>query len=187
MHNVRGVIKGRRQRSGQPRWRLDVGRAAELGWNPVYARAVLNAWKRRDAYCRAVLTFSARIGLDGSETGEMVDDVARAKAGEMIAQREARRQRRPRYAKPRYRQWISPPSLCARTDPSVLFVGLEDGEPLLEILRVGSSENGHLSCVRADGRATRDRRLRKVSAMGRLRPSRIRRRWLCASSSTSLR
>jgi Arc/MetJ family transcription regulator len=28
-----------------------------------------------------------------SETGEIVDDVARAKAGEMIAQREARRQR----------------------------------------------------------------------------------------------
>jgi sRNA-binding protein len=54
---------------------------------------VLNAWKRRDGYCRAVLSCSARIGLDGSETGETVDDVARAKAGEMIAQREARRQR----------------------------------------------------------------------------------------------
>ena len=67
--------------------------AAELGWNPVYARAVLNVWKRREAYCRAVLTCSARIGLDGSETGETVDDVARAQAQEIIAQREARRQR----------------------------------------------------------------------------------------------
>jgi len=67
--------------------------AAELGWNPVYARAVVNAWRRRDAYCRAVLTWSERIGLDGSETGETVDDVARAKAQEMMAQRNARRQR----------------------------------------------------------------------------------------------
>jgi hypothetical protein len=45
----------------------------------------LERWKRRDAYCRAVLDYPTRIALDGSQTGETVDDFARAAACEDIA------------------------------------------------------------------------------------------------------
>ena len=35
------------------------------------------AWKKRSAYCRAVLNYPTRIALDGSLTDEIVDDLAR--------------------------------------------------------------------------------------------------------------
>lgn len=65
----------------------------ELGWSQPYARAVLKVWKRRDAYCRAILAYTARIGLDGSVSDFTVDDKARADARALIEQRQAKRQR----------------------------------------------------------------------------------------------
>jgi uncharacterized protein (DUF1778 family) len=67
--------------------------AKELGWSTPYARAVLDVWKRRDAYCRAVLTFSLRIALDGSQTNFTVEDKARSDARKVIEQRQAKRKR----------------------------------------------------------------------------------------------
>jgi ProQ/FINO family len=67
--------------------------ATMLGWSPPYARAVLQAWKLREAYCRAVLAYSERITLDGAASGEVVDDVARALATERLAVIKARRAR----------------------------------------------------------------------------------------------
>ncbi len=67
--------------------------AAEMGWTKAFARGVLKNWKSREPYCRAVLAHAARITLDGSESGEIVDDEARALASERLAWRAARRQR----------------------------------------------------------------------------------------------
>ena len=52
----------------------------EFGWSPAYARAVLTVWKLRPSYCQAILRYPTRINLDGSPTGEDVDDAARATA-----------------------------------------------------------------------------------------------------------
>ena len=68
--------------------------AAEMGWTKFYTRAVLERWKARDAYCQAVLRHPARIALDGSETGDVVDDVACANAHETLARNERGRERR---------------------------------------------------------------------------------------------
>jgi hypothetical protein len=51
-----------------------------LGWSYPYARAVLTTWKIREVYCRAFLCYPQRINLDGSVSGEEVDDTARALA-----------------------------------------------------------------------------------------------------------
>ncbi len=69
--------------------------AAELqeafGWSYAYARAVLRAWKMREAYCRAVLLYPQRINLDGSVSDETVDDRSRALAKERLEQLAARK------------------------------------------------------------------------------------------------
>src|SRR5271165_7461250 len=62
-----------------------------LGWSPAYVRGVLSAWKARESYCRAVLTYSRRIGLDGSLTEGVVDDDARAMATARLEQIAARK------------------------------------------------------------------------------------------------
>ena len=41
---------------------------------------MLTVWKLRPSYCQAILRYPTRINLDGSPTGEDVDDVARATA-----------------------------------------------------------------------------------------------------------
>ena len=48
-----------------------------FGWSPAYAKGVLGAWKARESYCRAVLAYPYRVGLDGSPTEGIVDDQAR--------------------------------------------------------------------------------------------------------------
>jgi hypothetical protein len=71
---------------------------AALGWSNAYAKGVLHAWKARESYCRAVLTYSRRIDLDGSLTEGVVDDNARAMAMarlEQIAARKAKEVARP--------------------------------------------------------------------------------------------
>jgi hypothetical protein len=56
---------------------------AALGWSNAYAKGVLHAWKARESYCRAVLTYSRRIDLDGSLTEGVVlaESEARRSAG----------------------------------------------------------------------------------------------------------
>jgi sRNA-binding protein len=66
--------------------------AAEMGWQEAYARGVLRIWKARSAYCRACLIYPGRIALDGSPTGEVVDDEARAMARELLELRKRRRE-----------------------------------------------------------------------------------------------
>lgn len=65
--------------------------APSLGWSVLYAEGVLSAWKSRAAYCRAVLTYSERIALDGSALGQEVDDKSRNLASKRLAALEARR------------------------------------------------------------------------------------------------
>jgi hypothetical protein len=67
---------------------LDVIRN-EMGWSRDYARSVLSLWKKRMAYCRAVLTYPTRFGLDGSKTDEAVHEIARAHASASIARIES--------------------------------------------------------------------------------------------------
>ena len=56
----------------------------EMGWSYKYALAVLNKWKQRESYCRAILLYPNRIDLDGSLTEETVEDGARAMAKEQL-------------------------------------------------------------------------------------------------------
>src|SRR5208283_242966 len=67
--------------------------AEEFGWSIPYAKAVLETWKRREAYCRAVLTYAVRIGLDGTPTADTVSEAAQASAKEMLAKRLAKKKR----------------------------------------------------------------------------------------------
>src|SRR5271155_274538 len=66
----------------------------EFGWSPAYARAVLTVWKLRPAYCQAILRYPTRINLDGSPTGEEVDDAARDAATMRLEQRAKRQARK---------------------------------------------------------------------------------------------
>jgi sRNA-binding protein len=74
---------------------LASGRATELaseyGWSHGYARAVLMVWKLRDTYCRAILSYAQRINLDGTASGEEVDDEARQQAKEQLDRIAARK------------------------------------------------------------------------------------------------
>jgi len=65
-----------------------------LGWSHPYARAVLMARKLREPYCRAVLRDPRRINLDGSASGEEIDDKARAQAREQLGRIAARKAKR---------------------------------------------------------------------------------------------
>jgi ProQ/FINO family len=62
-----------------------------FGWTPAYAKGVLNAWKQREAYCRAVLRYSIRTKLDGEVIEDAVDDEARAMAKARLDQIAARK------------------------------------------------------------------------------------------------
>jgi hypothetical protein len=66
--------------------------ATEFGWSYQYARAVLERWKLRNDYCRAVIAYQRRHTLDGIESDEVVDECAKMRAREMIENRQARRQ-----------------------------------------------------------------------------------------------
>ncbi len=57
-----------------------------FGWSPAYAKGVLSVWKAREAYCRAVLAYPNRVGLDGSPTEAIVDDQARTLASARLEQ-----------------------------------------------------------------------------------------------------
>jgi sRNA-binding protein len=65
-----------------------------FGWTPAYARAVLMVWRLRPAYCHAVLRYPERINLDGSASGEAVDDEARRMAQERLDKVAANRAQR---------------------------------------------------------------------------------------------
>ena len=47
---------------------------------------MLSVWKAREAYCRAVLAYPNRVGLDGSPTETTVDDKAREMATARLEQ-----------------------------------------------------------------------------------------------------
>jgi len=57
-----------------------------FGWSPGYAKGVLSVWKAREAYCRAVLAYPDRVGLDGSPTEMTIDENARAMATARLEQ-----------------------------------------------------------------------------------------------------
>ncbi len=65
--------------------------AETFGWSQPYARAVIERWKHRNAYCRAVLAHSKRVTLDGAESEEEVDDTARCNAKQIMEKRAAKR------------------------------------------------------------------------------------------------
>ena len=82
-HEVRPLTNGAQQ-----------AMVEEFGWSPDYARAVLTVWKLRPAYCNAILRYPTRINLDGSASGEEIDDAARATATKRLEERTARRARK---------------------------------------------------------------------------------------------
>jgi sRNA-binding protein len=63
--------------------------AAAMGWSLSYTRGVLLPRKVSPAYCRAVLSYDQRIGLDGAPA-EPVDAVAKESANKQLANLEAR-------------------------------------------------------------------------------------------------
>ncbi len=65
--------------------------AETFGWSPPYARAVLERWKQRNAYCRAILAYPKRFTLDGEESEEEVDEMARSNARQIMDKRAAKR------------------------------------------------------------------------------------------------
>jgi hypothetical protein len=65
--------------------------AQAMGWTPSFAHGVVAVWKSRAAYCKAVLRDNERINLDGSPSGVMVDDTARALATQQLAEIAARK------------------------------------------------------------------------------------------------
>ena len=69
--------------------------AEEMGWDRSYARGALCVWKRRQAYCRAILAHPERIALDGTPCGETVDDKARELALADLKTMRDRRKREP--------------------------------------------------------------------------------------------
>jgi sRNA-binding protein len=82
-HEVRPLTNGAQQ-----------AMVEEFGWSPDYARAVLTVWKLRPAYCNAILRYPTRINLDGSASGEEIDDAARATATKRLEERAARQARK---------------------------------------------------------------------------------------------
>jgi sRNA-binding protein len=59
--------------------------AEAMGWTGSFAHGVIKGWKLRAAYCRAVMQHKERVNLDGSSSGQMVDDEARALAASRLA------------------------------------------------------------------------------------------------------
>jgi sRNA-binding protein len=76
-----------------------------LGWNLSYARGVISVWKRRNAYCDAILRGGLRIDIDGNATMEPVDENSRQQAQKELAARAAKALRHNR----------TPPPVKART------------------------------------------------------------------------
>jgi sRNA-binding protein len=74
--------------------------ADAFGWSMPYTRSVIERWKQRDAYCRAVIAYSKRITLEGLENGEEVDDQARTNAKQRMEEREQRQRQRLTKEKP---------------------------------------------------------------------------------------
>ena len=66
--------------------------AESTGWSKRYTAGVLIAWKRRDAYARAVLRCERRYDLTGAATDETISDGTRALATEQLARLALRRQ-----------------------------------------------------------------------------------------------
>ncbi len=84
-----------------------------FGWSPAYAKGVLSVWKAREAYCRAVLAYPNRVGLDGSPTEAIVDDQAREMATARLKQIAAKKakaaERRAKEAADRAAEATAPP------------------------------------------------------------------------------
>jgi sRNA-binding protein len=57
-----------------------------FGWSPAYTKGILSVWKSRESYCRAVLQYPNRVGLDGASTEKTVDDKAREMASARLEQ-----------------------------------------------------------------------------------------------------
>ena len=54
--------------------------AAEMGWSVPFTWPALMRWKRSVWYCKAILKHTERVHMDGSVSGETVDDEARVMA-----------------------------------------------------------------------------------------------------------
>jgi len=84
-----------------------------FGWSPAYAKGVLSVWKARESYCRAVLHYPNRVGLDGSPIEKTVDDKARAMASARLEQIAAKKalaaERRAKEAADRAAEATAPP------------------------------------------------------------------------------
>jgi len=65
----------------------------EFGWSWPYASAIIQCWKLRPDYCRAVLAYPKRFDLDGIETEQETGDHARADAAKRLAEIAARKER----------------------------------------------------------------------------------------------
>jgi len=67
--------------------------SAGMGWERDYTLGVLYVWKRRTAYCEAILRGGARVDIEGRPTGEMVDEGGQVLARNVLAARAAKRRR----------------------------------------------------------------------------------------------
>jgi sRNA-binding protein len=116
--------------------------AEAMGWTPAFTHGVLMAWKSRVAYCNAVLRYNERINLDGSPSGVMVDDAARAMATQqlaMIAARKATKQ-----AKEAAWAAQNPPAAESTPEPTPILVAPPEPEPQVEVIETPEQLRAHL-------------------------------------------
>lgn len=84
--------------------------AEKMGWSLMYTRGILQSWKMRAAYCKAVLRHEKRIKLNGKESVELVDEAARLMAQKQLAFIQQRNE-----AKGKQTTMVSSSSECSAT------------------------------------------------------------------------
>ena len=118
-----------------------------------FTHGVLMVWKSRVAYCNAVLCYNERINLDGSPSGFMVDDAARAMATQqlaMIAARKAAKQ-----AKEAAWAAQNPPAPEPTPEPTPVPLAPPEPEPQVEVIETPEQLRAHLrASAKAAGAAS---------------------------------
>jgi sRNA-binding protein len=114
--------------------------AEAMGWTGSFTHGILKGWKLRAAYCRAVLQHKERVNLDGTPSGETVDDEARQLATARLAAIKARNERRDAAAAakrvtPAAESKPQPPPSEPEPPPAPVAVVLETPEQIRAHLR----------------------------------------------------
>ena len=101
----------------------------EFGWSPGYAHGVLAAWKARHAYCQAILHYRMRIHLDGSASGDEVNDHSREQAKLRLEQQAVQKAKREEKERLRLAAQMEAESNAPPPEPPAMAVAEAAPEP----------------------------------------------------------